>query len=469
MPNSTKRVPVARHLAVFAIFLLSLSFSSLGRADQLRYLGESAEALDVLMGEVDGAKASIDLTYFIFNPSSSVAKILLKKLIAKAHAGVRVRLLIDANPHDDMLQMEFTGALHREGIQIKYYRPGNQYNPMNNVRSHAKLALFDGQRYITGGRNIEDDYYGVSDWMNYVDREVWVSGKSARKAQAAFNRLWSEPESVVRTGATEHGMSKMKKDWEKLDKKTRLTERALGRRSLSLQAGNTPVVTCESVQFTFDDPAFVDASNEGSVYDDGAGDYMNGPRLELKETTNAVLSLMYSAKKSLLMENYSYLPTAQLASALARARAKGIPVTIVTNRDVERESYAQFIQREAIAQDNYGTEKILQLSRHGVIRDKWEGPTKKTSFWTIHGKVFVADGESTIVSSFNIDPRSYHTNLETGVIARHCPAFAAIVTEKTRKLERDFELDKTCAKCQQPTRDNGILKSLTGWIAYNFI
>jgi phosphatidylserine/phosphatidylglycerophosphate/cardiolipin synthase-like enzyme len=73
------------------------------------------------------------------------------------------------------------------------------------------------------------------------------------------------------------------------------------------------------------------------------------------------------------------------------------------------------------------------------------------------------------VGSFNIDPRSYNTNLETGVVARNCPKLAEIIESKTQILEKDFETDKSCAKCQLPTRDNGVYKSFLGWIGHDFI
>ena len=392
-------------------------------------------------------------------------------MIARAQAGVRVRLLLDANPTDDKTQMEVTAMLSQMGVRVKYYRPGSQYNIIqNNTRSHAKIAIFDGKSYITGGRNIEDDYYGLSDWMNYVDREVWVKGASVREAQISFNKLWNSPNSVVRTGADPAAVAAMKKKWLTLETKPVQLQAALTKRMLKPEFP-TPIISCPHVEFTLDDENFMSAQGGSSPGDAGqtGDDFMSGDRLRLKATTDVIVNELFKARQNIFMENYSYLPMGTFDAALRQARDRQIPVVIITNRDVEKESYAQSIQSHFIARDNYGTEKILQLSRHGSIRDEWDVKAPKTAFWTIHGKVFVIDQKTTIVSSFNIDPRSYHTNLENAVIARNCPAFAKVVLQKGEVLRRNFEKDKTCEKCQLPTRDNGIYKSFLGWIGYNLI
>ena len=470
MRNAIYRSFKAFDRSIFVIIALLIAVSTKVHADELQYLGESAEAYMRITSEVDKAQSTIDLTYFIFNPSSAITKVFMKKVIARAHKGVRVRLLLDANPTSDETQIDLTGWLKQEGIQVKFYRPGSQYNIVhNNLRTHAKVAIFDGQSYITGGRNIEDDYYGLSDWMNYVDREVWVKGSSVRKAQSDFNKLWNSPNSVVRTGATKEAIATMSKNQQTWDKKAKSVQTALTNRMIKAEFV-TPVVSCPNVQFTLDDENFLSAQGEDSVGDGATQpEFLSGDRLRLKETTNEIVNELFKARKNIFMENYSYLPSGALTNALQQARSRKIPVVIITNRDVEKESYAQSIQNHFIEQDNYGTEKILQLSRHGSIKDEWEVRGAPTGFWTIHGKVFVIDQKTTIVSSFNIDPRSYHTNIENAVIVRDCPAFANVVLKKGEVLRRNFKTDKTCEKCQLPTRDNGTFKSFLGWIGYNLI
>ncbi len=45
----------------------------------------------------------------------------------------------------------------------------------------------NGQRYIAGGRNIADEYFGLHN-ENYIDRDVYVEGASVVEAQKKLVR-----------------------------------------------------------------------------------------------------------------------------------------------------------------------------------------------------------------------------------------------------------------------------------------
>ena len=72
------------------------------------------------------------------------------------------------------------------------------------------------------------------------------------------------------------------------------------------------------------------------------------------------------------------------------------------------------------------------------------------------------------MSSFNIDPRSYATNLETGATIANCPSLAAEVKQQMDALDRAYEKDRSCSNCKKefipanmrPGVVCGVLKSL---------
>ncbi len=39
-----------------------------------------------------------------------------------------------------------------------------------------KFMVVDGEAYIAGGRNISDEYFGLSTGYNFIDRDVLVRG-----------------------------------------------------------------------------------------------------------------------------------------------------------------------------------------------------------------------------------------------------------------------------------------------------
>ena len=65
-----------------------------------------------------------------------------------------------------------------------------------NQRNHAKLLIIDGTTYVAGGRNIADEYFGLSDRINFSDADLVVSGPSVNQAAQAFNDLWVSPNSA---------------------------------------------------------------------------------------------------------------------------------------------------------------------------------------------------------------------------------------------------------------------------------
>jgi len=46
-----------------------------------------------------------------------------------------------------------------------------------------------------------------------------------------------------------------------------------------------------------------------------------------------------------------------------------------------------------------------------------------------------------VISSENIDPRSYHSNLESAMVVKNCPAFASRVEDCTEALRKFWSAD----------------------------
>jgi phosphatidylserine/phosphatidylglycerophosphate/cardiolipin synthase-like enzyme len=66
--------------------------------NQLTYLNNSELALASLYSDIGSAKSTIDMTYLDWDPCSTVSKVLVKELSAKAkgHPKIHVRLMIDS-------------------------------------------------------------------------------------------------------------------------------------------------------------------------------------------------------------------------------------------------------------------------------------------------------------------------------------------------------------------------------------
>lgn len=147
------------------------SSACLGEAG-LHMVTDNVEAWAARWAMIDGARESIDLTYYII-ADDVFGMSLLGHLYKKARDGVKVRLLVDAagSPKfklageggKDILQ-----ELANAGAEVKLYVPmwkgvGRAVRDRDVLKAiasnHDKILLVDGQWAMTGGRNISADYY----------------------------------------------------------------------------------------------------------------------------------------------------------------------------------------------------------------------------------------------------------------------------------------------------------------------
>lgn len=164
---------------------------------------------DALLARIDlirSATTSIDLQTYIYEDDDA-GRLVLDELLAAAHRGVRVRVLMDQLAAIQSVEtLAALTGVHRN-FQIKLYNPvmGRarvtypQYAiaavccwRQLNQRMHTKLLLIDGALAITGGRNYQDDYFDWSEQYNFRDRDLLVAGPIARTMAVDFQKFWDD-------------------------------------------------------------------------------------------------------------------------------------------------------------------------------------------------------------------------------------------------------------------------------------
>ncbi len=448
-----------------AFFGLLLSISSTASADSLRYLARGDQALMQMMDLIRSARHSIDLTYYIFDPCAVSSNIILKALQDKAKAGVRVRVVIDAMTHGSALQRQFGQLLNQDGIELRYFNKG--IVPMINYRSHAKVMIADGDRYITGGRNLADDYFGLQE-QNFIDRDVYVEGSSALEVQRKFNLFWADKkisESNITDDQQANVYEKICPNFEL--KNSEKLQAALAKETKATLA-SLPVAECSELTFTFDSAEFwhsgADIPQDPTL---AINEEISAFKLKKKETTAAIFQFLREDVKSLVFENWSYIPTKTINWILRNLRDEKIPILVVTNRTTDVGGPVDVLNKHYSARDNKGSQRIIGLSKLGSMDHSWS-QTPAGAKWMIHSKVFVANLNHVAVTSFNIDPRSVHTNIETGLFVRSCPKFADVVLKETGILVDNFEKDKLCKTCQINPKDS-FLSILKAWVGHELM
>jgi cardiolipin synthase len=153
--------------------------------NSFQLFGDGVEAYRALRAEIARAEKSIYLQTFILGRDEPARQI-IADLTARARAGVEVKLLLDA-----------LGCLGAAGSFVKPLRQAGgrtarfmpvlplQTKASANLRNHRKFAVFDYDRVIVGGQNIDHRFIDSHDSPElFLDFSAQIEGPVA----AAFNR-----------------------------------------------------------------------------------------------------------------------------------------------------------------------------------------------------------------------------------------------------------------------------------------
>lgn len=120
-----------------------------------------------LLNALPTARERITMMYFTFDSGEWANKI-AQMLIAKAAAGVQVRLMVDAfglaldAPQHTFQNLELLKTLRHAGITVVTFQPGGHRLSQAN-RLHTKICALDEHTAFIGGSNIGDHYLGWDD------------------------------------------------------------------------------------------------------------------------------------------------------------------------------------------------------------------------------------------------------------------------------------------------------------------
>lgn len=165
-------------------------------------LPEAAEALSWRLALADHATRSIDAQYYLWNRDET-GLLMISRLLEAADRGVRVRVLVDNFLFRG--EEETLAALcHHPKVEIRFYNPIFDRSggvstalemlvrfPKINRRMHNKALIADNRVAIIGGRNIGNEYFGLSQEFNFVDLDVLAAGPVVEEASASFDRYWN--------------------------------------------------------------------------------------------------------------------------------------------------------------------------------------------------------------------------------------------------------------------------------------
>lgn len=160
--------------------------------NRARFLPTGIAAFKTLEEEIQNATERIDITTFILK-HDAIGRRIVKELSRKASQGVQVRLLLDALGSFGKKTL-YMLELEKAGGRIERFMPMFPIASWGraNLRNHRKIAIFDDQRAIIGGRNIGRDYMGpVPAAKRWKDFGALIEGPAVTQLAEIFEADWA--------------------------------------------------------------------------------------------------------------------------------------------------------------------------------------------------------------------------------------------------------------------------------------
>ncbi|PKH87266.1 phospholipase D family protein [Colwellia sp. Bg11-28] len=371
------------------------------------------DALAQRLALIETAEHSIDVQYYIWNADAS-GLYLANRLIAAADRGVKVRVMLDdfnlseresflaaLDLHPQIEIRIFNPIPSRRGV-VKWLNLLSDFSRLNR-RMHNKSFTVDGVLSIVGGRNIGDEYFDLSDEINFRDRDVLVMGTVVTDIQASFvnywNSGWSYPINLL--------ADKVSSDLAVLDK----VPAPHYKHYPALPAGNKSAksflkdvmdeMTWVQARFISDRPVPVDVDNTS----------------EPKATAKLLAELAHQSDQEILLESAYLIFDDRQLKALQMLTSNGVQIKALTNSMASNDLVTNHSGYAGRREDmlDHGIQ-LYELKPETTLCEESTRDLSKcapTAAYGLHAKSAVYDRRVTSIGSFNFNLRSTYLNTES--------------------------------------------------------
>lgn len=165
--------------------------------NEITLLNRPEESLEARLDMIARAEKSIDVEYYIYDLDEA-GKLMTLELIKAAKRGVKVRMLLDYFLAGKSFDKYLAREVAKYGMEVKYYNNASIIRISTvQFRNHRKLLSVDDKEAITGGRNIGNHYFNLSDDINYDDRDILLKGPIVQTLRESFDAYWNDDISAL--------------------------------------------------------------------------------------------------------------------------------------------------------------------------------------------------------------------------------------------------------------------------------
>lgn len=428
-----------------------------GGKNEVMHITDGLAALKLRVDMIRRAQKSIELEYFIYN-TDIAGKIITRELVAAAKRGVKVRLLIDRSLPIFKFNIFYASELKENGVEIKYYNVAS-FLRISSVqfRNHRKLLSVDDKEAITGGRNIGDDYFDLSDHFNFNDTDIYVAGPMAKTMRDSFDKYWEDEISAdpslykMELYKDQEDQSKIAKEFfeeSEKERKAREVMETLGQKRLSLVKTHA----CPELTFATDAPG-------GQFFKRITFEY----RDDYRYLRQALFAKVSQIDKAILLSSPYMINNIQTKPLMEELLKKNVDITIYTNSLASTDAVyvASNLYLDLVRWRKQGIKIFLHDGLYLGDNPELDESIKKAR-WGTHSKVQVYEtskGSEVAIGTYNIDNRSNFYNSEMMLFCKGNEELTAEVKDTIMKwAHKGIEINEDGTA----TERDGTKKSIFG-------
>ncbi|MFT3706272.1 MAG: phospholipase D family protein [Archangium sp.] len=410
-----------------------------------KLLERSEEALMWRLALIDSATTSLDLMTFIWW-GDEVGDLVLSRVLAAADRGVKVRLIVDDmstldESHDMQLRDVPNAAIDAHpNIELRVFNPFQNRGTVGraveflgdfsrlNQRMHNKALIADGHVAIMGGRNVGNEYMGLSEAFNFRDLDVITIGHASRQVSGVFDRYWNSewvrPQSEIAVGS-EATLKSERADLEKQLAAAKILERF----GTAPREWSTQLVALEQQVAPGTSSVFTDTPDGDKV---------------THRLPALVRELWASAQTEVLVTNAYIIPD-EISFEQTKTELKpGVRFVMLTNSLGSTDAAGVHVHYSAWRPKMVeGGVELYEFKHDATVRTRVVDTAPVVSkFVGLHAKAMVIDRKRVLIGSMNLDPRSWVHNSEMGILI-DCPELGnalANVIESDLKPENSWQV-----------------------------
>ena len=395
---------------------------------RIEYYDDALKGIEAQKKDLAKAEKFIFMEYHAIEDAESWHAI--RDILAeRAKAGVEVRVFYDDMGSLGFINMDFVKRTESYGIQCRVFNPFLPgLNLFLNNRDHRKITVIDGRVGYTGGYNLANEYFHVTEPFGFwKDTGVRLEGDAVQSLTVMFLEMWNAMSAMDRDDTDFTKYLAVSNAAYLLNRKSKVVsgdqaERARKERDrlrkksqgyyLQMEKGIMP-----DMRYVLGTEEY-DGDHLGFVQP-----YADSPMDDIHTGEDVYICMADGAHDYAWFITPYLIITDEMCHALSMAAKRGVDVRIITPGIPDKKLVYK------LTRSYYNG-----LARNGVrIFEFTPG--------FCHAKMSIADDLVATCGTINLDYRSLYHHFENGCLYADC--------EAVMDTKRDFE--ETFAQCEEVT------------------